>query len=382
VTTSLEKQEHRIETVSVTTKGDSEEIEGIISIIYHADDEAMRHAGVKKQAILTLAKALENIMNRNGQADSVNQICSLMCNRFRDDGKAWLAKDACEYLDDKYKRLGQSYGQSVPGGTDLPVECSIRAASQIQALQDVKSKFNPDHVDKKTNQRIMDLIWDIEEKQKSYCDKEGIPTFNIHSNKTAIDEINDNADSEFDEKISKPDAPISLNEAIRRVDEEAYNLTIAVADAIRDWAEKQLIRYSSQRLDQAIRWRDAMEALLKIIRQYLDDKARRTIKQWAHINANMAQHGGTAASSMSAMPVYRPGTACEQLVDPKTLEKCYRTITKEQIDARGPKYAEAIDFMVRQLILTDMMEERYIEIECGFGEWRAHSASEKLSRNA
>jgi hypothetical protein len=95
----------------------------------------------------------------------------------------------------------------------------------------------------------------------------------------------------------------------------------------------------------------------------------------------MAEHGGTAASSKSAFPVTDPITGLP-MVDPRTLQQVFRDITKEQIDARGPKYAEEIDFMVRQVALTDMMEERYIMLTCGSRNYRALSAREKLSRQA
>jgi hypothetical protein len=38
--------------------------------------------------------------------------------------------------------------------------------------------------------------------------------------------------------------------------------------------------------------------------------------------------------------------------------------------------------MVRQVALTDMMEERYIMLTCGSRNYRALSAREKLSRQA
>ena len=118
-----------------------------------------------------------------------------------------------------------------------------------------------------------------------------------------------------------------------------------------------------------------------MIEQSVDGKARRSYDQWGVILKDLADHGGTAASSKSAMPVTDPITG-KPMIDPRTLQPIFRDITKEQIDARGPKYASEIDFMVRQLILTDMMEERYVRLTCGSRNRRALSAREKLSRQA
>jgi hypothetical protein len=362
----------------------SDRIENIIATIYAADRDETAQRSLKREGIERLARELEGIMIKRNQAENVNQICSMICIRFQDDGRAWLARDAQEILDTKYKRKAreQSSIQSPPGGADLPVECSIMAKDVLQWLMNFSENFDPEDVDNKTNQKILDYLYDITHKHEEYCEENRIAHHNIHDAKTSFDEANEIADRRYQGKISKPHSPIARSVAIQTVDRQAYEETLGLCKDITAWANKQINNYPSQRLDQAIRWRDAVIAVRKIVRQYVDDKARRTILQWAKINSNMALHGGTAASSMSAQPVWQPGTSCEQMIDPDSLEPAYRTITKEQIDARGPKYAVDTDFMVRQLILTDMMEERYIQGEIGWGEWRAWSASEKLSRNA
>lgn len=362
----------------------SDRIENIIATIYEADRDETAYRTLKREGIERLARELEEMMLNRGQAEQVNQICSIICNRFQDDGRTWLARDTQEILETKYKRKAreQSTSQSPPGGADLPVECSIMAKEVLQWLMNFSDNFEPEEVDDRTNQKILDFLYDITHKHEEYCEDNRIAHHNIHDPKTSFDEANEIADHRYQNKISKPHSPIARSAAITMVDKQAYDETIGLCKDLTAWANKQINNYPSQRLDQAIRWRDAVIAVRKIIRQYVDDKARRTILQWAKINANMALHGGTAASSMSAQPVWKPGTQCEQMIDPDSLEPAFRTITKEQIDARGPKYAVDCDFMVRQLILTDMMEERYIQGEIGWGEWRAWSASEKLSRNA
>lgn len=392
VTTSIEFSSRQ----SLADQGFAERrdrIENIISTIYTADKEAAIHQGLKREGIISFAKELEQIMEKEGQHEHVNQICSIVCNRFKSDGKAWIAEDAVEILDDKYKRDAyqwqrpekneQSSRRSTPPpGVDQPVECSITGNQVIRWLSNFYHKFNLDSVDAKTHQKILDLSYDVVHKEEEYCNQHHIAHHNTHEPKTSFDECNDAADDKFSEKISKPKALIARSVAIQKVDQEAYKKTLKLCEYLTKWANKQINDYPSQRLDQAIRWRDAVEAFIRIIQQYLDNKARRTILQWAKINSNMAEHGGTAAASMSAQPVFVPNTNCEQLIDPDTLEPAYRTITKEQIDARGPGYASTIDFIIRALPFLEMCEERYIQIEVGFGEWRAWTASEKLSRNA
>lgn len=395
MTTSYEVSSQQSErNQSLVSRNDR--IEGIIATIYDNDTQEISYKGFKQEGIARLAFELEQMMIQSGQQQEINQICSIICRRFIDDERQWLARDAMEILDNKYKRKSHhqqhndnnnnkqedSSMQSPPGGVDLPVECSIMAKDVLKWLMNFSDNFDPEEVDDRTNQKILDLTYDIIDKEEQYCEVNHIAYHNIHEPKTPFDEANETADRNYSAKISKPWAPMPLDQAIRETDMEAFEKTKALCNYILKWADKQLRKYPSQRLDQAIRWRDATEAFIKIVKQLLDDKARRTIKQWAEINANMSRHGGTAASSMSAQPVFVPGTSCQQMIDPKTKEPVYRTITKEQIDARGPQYASDIDFMIRQLVYTQMMEERYVQIECGFGEWRAVSANPKLSRSA
>lgn len=359
-------------------------VETIIQEIYQHDNVEQAASSSKRGAIRRLAQEMEEIMIQEGQPEQINEICTLICRRFEKDRKSTLIPWTIEVLDDKYKRkLDESSIRSPGQPSDLPVECSVTAKKLLEGLLEIRDDFNPFQVTKNSIQKIAEVIFDIEKKLEDHAHENSFELYNRHHTKSDLDFVNDNADDEFDDKISKPDAPIPHDEAIRLVDAEAYEVSIRVADKLKEWADKQKNRYPSQVLDQAITWRDSMLALERIIDQYLDDKARRTIKQWGKINATMAEHGGTAASSKSSMPVFDPtADTVKQLIDPKTLRPAYRDITKEQIDARGPKYASEIDFIIRQFILTDMMENRYMQIEIGYGEWRAWAAREKLSRKA
>lgn len=359
-------------------------IESIIQEIYEHDSVEQTASSSKKDAIQRLAKEMEEIMIQEGQSQEINQICTLICNRFEKDRKSGLKRWTIEVLDEKYKRkLDKSSIQSTHSFADLPVECSVTEELVLSELVKIRDKLDFFQLTKNATQKVAEVIYDIKQHAEDHARENSFELYNRHHTKSDLDFINDGADDVFDEKISKPPAPIPHDEAVRLVDAEAYEVSIRVADKLKEWADKQKNRYPSQVLDQAITWRDSMLALERILDQYLDDKARRTIKQWGKINATMAEHGGTAASSKSSMPVFDPtADTVKQLIDPKTLRPAYRDITKEQIDARGPKYASEIDFIIRQFILTDMMEERYMQIEIGYGEWRAWAAREKLSRKA
>lgn len=330
-----------------------------------------------------LALEFEEIMLQKEQPEFIPTICTLICSRFKDDKKPWLRKYAIKLLDSKYKRFftEQSYRQSVYTYTDLPEECTVEENDVIGQLQLIRDKLNLYQLSKPGVQKVHGILTDVKFKFEEHAHVNGIAVCDIHENKSQMDEINSQANKQYENKISEIPLPVPLDTAIKAVDAEAFEQTLKLAKVIIAWAEKQRDYSRSQTLQDAIRWRDSMTAATMLIQQYVDGKARRSYNQWGEILKTMAEHGGTAASSKSAFPVTDPITGLP-MVDPRTLQKLMRDITKEQIDARGPKYAEEIDFMVRQPIMTDMMEERYVRYTCGSRNYRALSAREKLSRQA
>lgn len=375
---------------------DSERIEKIISIIYQADDQENSGSHTKKMYIQKLADEIEKIMVRKGYPEEKVQICTLICDRFRKDKRPWLQWSAIKTLDSNYKWKNQNQHQEqqqqqkemeessmrlLEDSSNLPEESSIIESENMNFLNQLNNHFDPTEVHAKAVQKMLDATFKFQHKLQQFCNRNGIAFHNPHSQKSTTDEINDNADAEFDETISELCLPVSVNEVIRAIDSDAFDDSILLADDIRRWAELQRKKTPSQTIDQAMRWRDATTALRLIMRQAIDGKARRSMTQWAHIDATLAQHGGTAASSKSAMPVLNPKTGTE-LIDPKTGRQVFRTITKEQIDSRGERYASEIDFMVHQLVWTDMVEERFAQLTCGLRDYRATSAHEKLSRKA
>ena len=330
-----------------------------------------------------LALEFEEIMLQKEQPMFIPTICTLICTRFKEDKRPWLRTYATRLLDSKYKRFftEESYRQSVHTYTDLPEECSVEESNVIGQLQLMKDKLNLHQLSKPGIQKMHDVLGDVTVKVEVHAHANSIAVCNIHENKSRIDEINSEANKQYENKISEIPLPIPLDAAIRQVDSEAFFATIKLAKVIITWAEKQRDYSRSQTLDQAIRWRDAITAVTMLISQYVDGKARRSYNQWGAILKTMAEHGGTAASSKSAMPVTDPITG-QPMVDPRTMQQVFRDITKEQVDARGPKYCSEIDFMVRQTVFTDMMEERFLILTCGSRNFRALSAREKLSRQA
>jgi hypothetical protein len=358
-------------------------IETLFQDIYVFDD-AERSAGASiVDCIRRLAIEFEEIMLQKEQQFFINTICSQICRRFHKDKKYWLRQYAVTVLDSKYKRKQneESYRRSEQTHADLPEECSIEENMILGQLQRIRDKVDLYNIPGKGIQKINDVIQQIERKLRSHADMNGIAMYSPNDNKSSMDEINDESDKAYEEKISEIPLPIPLDTAIRQVDHEAFEATIKLAEVVKAWAVKQRDYSRSQTLQDAISWRDAIIAITMIIKQYVDGKARRSYDQWGDMLKVMAEHGGTAASSKSAMPVTDPDTG-KPMVDPRTLQTVYRDITKEQIDARGPRYASEIDFMVRQTVFTDMMEERFIRLTCGSRNYRALSAREKLSRQA
>lgn len=358
-------------------------IEVLFQEIYNYDD-IERHASVSiAENIRKLALEFEEIMLQKEQPEFIRTICTLICHRFKDDKRSWLTRYVVRVLDRKYKTFftEESYRQSQHTYGDLPEECSVEENDAIGQLQLMKEKLNLYQLSKPAIQKMHDMLGDVMVRVEVHAHANSIAVCNIHENKSRIDEINSEANKQYENKISEIPLPIPLDAAIKAVDAEAFDSTIKLAKVIIAWAEKQRDYSRSQTLNDAIRWRDSITAVTMLIQQYVDGKARRSYNQWGQILKTMAEHGGTAASSKSAFPVTDPITGLP-MVDPRTLQKLMRDITKEQIDARGPKYAEEIDFMVRQPTLTDMMEERYIILTCGSRNYRALSAREKLSRQA
>ena len=386
----LQKQsgflENQTENRTEEDKNDSQKIEGIIGAIYDADDHERSAFRSKQQGIQTLADTIYDIMQRKGFPEQKNQICSIICIRFRRNKRPWLQWSVLKTLDNTFKRKqDESSIRSLENSSDVPVECSIIEQENLGFFNYLITDFDCLDVQPKGIQKMLDSLYKLEHKLEDFADHNGIAYYNPYSEKSTTDEINDNADDEYDETISEPSLPVSVNEVIRKIDDEAFDQTILLADDIRTWAKLQRPdpegKTPSQTIRQAIRWRDATTAFRLILRQAIDGKARRSMVQWGQIDATLAEHGGTAASSKSAMPVLNPETG-QELIDPDTGKQVFRSITKEQIDARGPKYASEIDFMVRQFIWTDMVEERFQQLTCGIRDFRAFSARDKLSRKA
>jgi hypothetical protein len=378
----LENQNERTE----EDKNDSQKIEGIIGAIYDADDNERSAFRSKQHGIQSLADEIYRIMQRKGFPEQKNQICSIICIRFRRDKRPWLQWSVLKTLGDEFKRKqDESTIRSLENSSDVPVECSIIEQENLGFLNYLITEFDCLDVAPKGIQRMLDSIYKLGHKLENFADHNGIAYYNPYNEKSITDEINDNADDEFEETISEPSLPISKNELIRKIDDEAFDETINLADDIRTWAKLQRPdpegKTPSQTLRQAIRWRDSTTAFRLILRQAIDGKARRSMVEWGKIGMNLAEHGGTAASSKSAMPVLNPETG-EELVDPNTGRQVFRGITKEQVDARAPRYFSEIDFMVRQFIWTDMVEERFQQLTRGIRDFRAYAARDKLSRKA
>lgn len=347
-------------------------------------DEVERRASMSiADNIRKLASEFEEIMLQKEQPEFIPTICTLICNRFKTDKKPWLRQYAVRVLDSKYKRFysEESYRQSEHTYSDLPEECSVEESNLLGQLQLIRDKLNLYALSKQSIQKGYDMLDDIKIKFEVHAHANSIAVINIHENKSRMDEINSQANKQYENKISEIPLPISLDAAVRKVDAEAFEATMKLAKVIIAWAEKQRDYSRSQTLEQAMTWRDSIIAITMLIQQYVDGKARRSYSQWGQILKTMAEHGGTAASSKSAFMVTDPISGLP-MVDPRTLEPLFRDITKEQIDARGPTYASEIDFMVRQPIITDMMEGRYVTLTCGSRNARAMSAREKLSRQA
>lgn len=375
-----QQQDHRRRNKDIAERHKTIEI--LFQEIYSYDD-AERTASVSiADNIRKLALEFEEIMLQKEQPEFIPTICSLILTRFKNDKRPWLRTYATRILDSKYKRgySEQSYRQSVHTYTDLPEECTVEETNIMGQLQ-LMDKLDLYQLSKPAVQKLYDKLGEFQMKVEVHAHQNGIAVCNVHENKSQMDEINSQANKQYEEKISEIPLPIPLDVAIKQVDSEAFFATIKLAKVIISWAEKQRDYSRSQTLEDAIRWRDSITAVTMLIQQYVDGKARRSYNQWGQMLKTMAEHGGTAASSKSAMPVTDPISGMP-MVDPRTLQKVFRDITKEQIDARGPKYASEIDFMVRQPTLTDMMEERYIRLTCGSRNYRALSAREKLSRQA
>lgn len=358
-------------------------IETLFHEIYTLDETERTSTISITENIKKLARNFEEIMLQEKQPEFICTICSLILKRFRDDKRPWLRTYATRVLDDKYKRYHteDSYRQSVHQSTDQLEECSVEENMAIAQVTLLRDKFNYNQFSKKGIQKFNDICVDIVSKVSNFASQNGIAVYNVHDNSSAMDETNDNADKAYEDKISEEPLPLSMDAAIRQVDAEAYEETMKVIEAIKTWANKQRDYSRSQTLEQAIKWRDSMHAFRIIVEQLNDGKARRSLDQWGQILKDLAEHGGTAASSKSTLPIIDPVTG-KQLVDPKTCKPLFRGITKEQIDARGPKYATDIDFVVRQFVVTDMMRWRYMLLTRSQRDKRADKASPKLSRQA
>ena len=357
-------------------------IEVLFQEIYEYDETERRASMSIADNVRKLALEFEEIMLQKEQPEFIPTICTLIMNRFKDDKRPWLKHYVAKVLDDKYKRFftEESYRQSQTIW-DLPEECSVEENHCIGQVQLMRDKVNLYQLSKPGIQKLYSSLTDLTFKIEAHAHANSIAVCNVHENKSQMDEINSQANRQYENKISEIPLPVPLDKAITAIDKEAFEETMKLAKVIIAWAEKQRDYSKSQTLQDAIRWRDSIAAATMLIQQYVDGKARRSYNQWGEILKTMAEHGGTAASSKSAFPVTDPITGLP-MVDPRTLQKLMRDITKEQIDARGPKYAEEIDFMVQQPIMTDMMEERYVKYTCGSRNYRALSAREKLSRQA
>lgn len=349
--------------------------------VYAIDDGIQQGHKSLRSTFREIAEALEKVMLQYGQPEQVKEICGLICGRLDKDRRGHLSSNVVHALDEKYiKKLDKSSITSLTHVNDVPVHCSITTNEIVDAFKNA-SNIDPTQLGRdgiiESAYQAYDFIHRIEE-----CAQEnGIELVDPHSNQNQIDKTNSDSDKQYSEKISRPPALIPVDQAIRDLDEESEKLGMKYLEKLEKWIHEQRTDNCSQTIEQAIELRDMWNAEIRMIDQINDRKSRRTMVDWAHILAAKSDRGGTGASSYSRRTVTDPSTG-KPMVDPKTLQPILREITKEQIDARGPKYASEIEQILAATPMRLTQQKRYVEITSGRGEYRAHAAEDKLSRQA
>lgn len=355
--------------------------EDLVRQAYRTDTAVQEGTQSLRSLIRAMAEALEEHFLAYGQAEQVIEISNTIARRFKDDHRKHLQSYIVDALPEKYiRKLDKSSITSLAHAKDLPVHCTVRSERYTGVLKEMV-EVDFDELDKGTIIDMADMASKIVNAAKAHAKANNYEVITHDNNKNQVDKTNDDSDQQYEDKISQPNALIPTDDAILLLDEEAHEYGMQYIAAQKQWFDEQNTNNHSQTLEQAARFRDATLAALRMIKQINDRKSRRTMKDWADILQAQSERGGTGASSFSKRIVTDPQTM-KPMIDKRTLQPVYREITKEQIDARGPKYASELEQIIACQPLPMVQQERYVEITCGLRDWRAHEAEEKLSRQA
>lgn len=358
-----------------------QKFETLVKEVYNIDDGISDGKLTLRSKIRDMADTLEQYFRECGQPEQVKEISNIIGRRFRDDKREHLNEYVIHALDDRFiRKVEKSSLRSLSDDRDLPVHCSTKVQRFTAALKELV-ETDPTELGRNGAIDTAYLVYQAVHKLEDFASDNDIELVDSADRENEIDKTNKSSTKQYGDKISQPDAPIPTSEAIILLDDESYELGMQYLEELKQWITEQHTSNQSQTLEQATSYRDMWLAELRLIRQINDRKSRRTMLDWAKILEAQSSRGGTGASSYSKRIVTDPTTG-QPLINPRSLQPIFREITKEQIDARGPKYASELEQIIEADKLKWQQQLRYVEITCGLRDWRAHAAQPKLSSQA
>ena len=103
----------------------------------------------------------------------------------------------------------------------------------------MRDKLDLYQIPKKGIQKMTDIIRQLQARVEVHASQNCIAIHSGNENKSPIDEINDESDKQYNEKISEVPLPISEDQAVRQVDQEAFEATLRLCKILEKWAIKQ-----------------------------------------------------------------------------------------------------------------------------------------------